>query len=65
MNAISRQARNLHARSDALHNAYLTFLADCIAECDRQHTPEEIAAAAEYLARDPREPQPSLNLKVV
>ena len=24
---------------------YLAFLASCIAECDRSHTPEEIAAA--------------------
>ena len=42
---------------------YLQFLQDCIAECDREHTPEEVAVAAEFLARDLRAPQPSLNLK--
>ena len=31
---------------------YLAFLAPCIAECDKEHTPEEIAAA-EKLLRDP------------
>lgn len=41
--------------------SYLAFLESCIAEADRRHTPEEVAAAAEYLARIPS-PQVPLEL---
>lgn len=63
MTATEYHALAVHTRSVALRDAYLAFLADCIAECDRKHSPEEVAAAAEILARDPRAPQPSLNFK--
>jgi len=36
---------------------YLAFLASCIAECDRSHTPEEIAAAQQLLNRVVTVPQ--------
>lgn len=49
MTSIEYLTLALHVRSVALRDAYLAFLADCIAECDRQHSPEEVAAAAEYL----------------
>jgi len=32
---------------------YLEFLAACIAECDREHSSEELKYAAELLARYP------------
>lgn len=64
MNAIRNQALTVHCRSIVQRDAWLAFLADCIANAERPHTPEEVAAAAELLARDPRAPQPSLNLKV-
>lgn len=36
---------------------YLAFLASCIAECDRSHTPEEIAVAQQLLSRVVTVPQ--------
>lgn len=30
---------------------YLAFLASCIAECDKEHSPEEIAEAEEVLRK--------------
>lgn len=42
---------------------YLQFLKDCIAECDREHTPEEIARAAALLATPSKPRQPQLDLK--
>lgn len=36
---------------------YLQFLADCIAECDKQHTPEEVAEAQALLDRTGNVPQ--------
>ena len=30
---------------------YLAFLASCVDECDKEHSPEEVAAAEAYLRR--------------
>lgn len=63
MTAVEYQALAVHARSIVLRDAWLEFLADCIANASRPHSPEEVAAASEYLARDPRCRQPELNLR--
>ena len=36
---------------------YLAFLASCIAECDKEHSPEEIAEAEEVLRKAVQVPQ--------
>lgn len=51
MTPTAYQALAVHVRSIALRDAYLAFLADCIAECDRKHSPEELAAAEAHLRR--------------
>ena len=47
-------------RSAAWHDRQLAHAQACIAEADKQHTPEEIAAAEAALAVDPRCPQETL-----
>lgn len=49
MTPTAYQSLAVHVRSIALRDAYLAFLADCIAECDRKHSPEEVAAAEAHL----------------
>lgn len=43
------QSLSVHARSIVQRDAWLEFLADCIANASRAHSAEEVAAAAEYL----------------
>lgn len=57
-----RQARSLHRQSLALQSRWLAFLSDCIAEADRRHTPDQVAAAAAYLATDTRARQSPFDL---
>ena len=56
-----RIARHPYSASD--RRPYLQFLEQCIAECDREHTPEEVATAAELLAMPARPRQPELDLQ--
>lgn len=56
-----RIARTRYSHRDP--RPYLQFLQDCIAECDREHSPEEVAAAAERLAMPARPRQPGLDLQ--
>lgn len=47
-------------RTDEWYRRQLAHALACIAEADKQHTPEEIAAAEAALAVDPRSPQDNL-----
>lgn len=42
---------------------YRDFLAACVREADRRHTPEQVAAAAAILAAPTRPAQPQLDLQ--
>lgn len=48
---------------DAWFDRQLAHVRACLAEADRQHTPEEIAAAHAALALSPTTPQAPLPLK--
>ena len=48
--------------SDAWYARQLAHALACIAEADKQHTPEEIVAAEAALAVDPVSPQNDLDL---
>ena len=43
---------------------YLQFLKGCIAECDRRHSPEEVAAAEDLLRKPKGQAQADLLLGV-
>ena len=66
MNAKSRM-RGLQGvrtgRTDEWYARQLAHALECMAEADKQHTPEEIAAAEAALAVDPRCPQDHLDLR--
>lgn len=47
----------------SFNGRWLEFLASCIAECDRAHSPEEVAAAAAFLDMPKRPTQPQLELQ--
>ena len=49
-------------RDDAWYGRQLKHAQECLAQCDKVHTPEELASARAALAVDPREPQPQLPL---
>ena len=53
-------AMAVHARSIVQRDAWLEFLADCIANASRSHSPEEVAAAAALLAKPSHPRQPEL-----
>lgn len=51
-------------RPDAWFDRQLSHARRAMAEVERQHTPEEVAAAEDALAATPREPQQGLLLEV-
>jgi hypothetical protein len=52
-------------RTAAWHDQQLRNAKECIAQADKRHTPEEIAAAQAALAVDPQAPQSELKLQGV
>ena len=51
---------NTHLRATVL-----AHIKECICEAERDHSPEEVAAAGQLLATDPAEPQKQLELAEV